>query len=146
MHSIKYAVVGKDGSQEWKIWAGFLYADDVCLKVSSEEDTRVIICGTLAWYQREHDDLDYMHNGFGRWLWEVGMVRNESVRGEPVGSYFTEREVKGIVDLASYDSYQESMVSGNGRACLREIGYKSRWWARFKHMCEQVGLREPVDL
>ena len=30
-------------------------------------------CGTLAWYQRECDDLEVIQNGFGRWLWEVGM-------------------------------------------------------------------------
>ena len=39
-------------------------------------------CGALAWYQRECDDLEVIENGFGRWLWEVGNVRNELVRGE----------------------------------------------------------------
>ena len=29
--------------QEWKSWARFLYADDVCLIASSEEDMRVIM-------------------------------------------------------------------------------------------------------
>ena len=42
MHGIKYAVVGKDGSQEWTSQAEFLYAD-VCLMESSEEDMRVIM-------------------------------------------------------------------------------------------------------
>ena len=41
---------------------------------------------------------------------------------------------------------EESMVSDIGRACLREIGYKSRWWERCNHMCEKLGLRELVDL
>ena len=38
-------------------------------------------CGALAWYQRECDDLEVIQNGFERWLWEVGNVRNELVRG-----------------------------------------------------------------
>ena len=32
--------------------------------------------GALAWYQCEFDDLDVIQNGFVRWLWEVGKVRN----------------------------------------------------------------------
>ena len=55
-------------------------------------------CGALAWYQRECDDLEVIQNGFGRWLWEVGNVRNELVRGESGWSSFAEREVKCIVD------------------------------------------------
>ena len=39
-------------------------------------------CGALAWYQRECDDFEVIQNRFGRWLWEVGKVRNELVRGE----------------------------------------------------------------
>ena len=39
-------------------------------------------CGALAWYQRECDNLEVIQNGFGRWLWEVGQVRNELVTGE----------------------------------------------------------------
>ena len=39
-------------------------------------------CGALVWYQRECDDLEVIQNGLGRWLWEVGKVRNELVRGE----------------------------------------------------------------
>ena len=42
-------------------------------------------CGALAWYQRECDDLEGIQNGFGRWLWEVGKVRNELVTGESDG-------------------------------------------------------------
>ena len=45
-------------------------------------------CGALAWYQRECDDLEVIQNGFGRWLWEVGNVRNELVRGESGWSSF----------------------------------------------------------
>ena len=37
------AVVRKDGVMEWKSQVGLLYADDVCLKASSEEDIKVIM-------------------------------------------------------------------------------------------------------
>ena len=37
-----------------------------------------------------------------------------------------EREMKWLVKIV----YKESMVTDIGRACLREIGYKSRWYAR----------------
>ena len=39
-------------------------------------------CGTLSWYQHQCDDLEVMQNGFDRWIWEVGKVRNDLVRGE----------------------------------------------------------------
>ena len=42
MHDIKHAVLGKDGSPEWKSHAGFPYTDDVCLMASSEQDMLVI--------------------------------------------------------------------------------------------------------
>ena len=42
--------------------------------------------------------------------------------------------------------YKESMVSDIGRACHRDIGYKSRWCTRFSHLCEKFGLMELVDL
>ena len=40
---------------------------------------------------------------------------------------------------------EESIVSDIGRACLMEIGYKSRWWARCKHVCEKFCLRKLVN-
>ena len=36
-------MVRKDGVMEWKSQAGLLYADDVCLMGSSEEDMKVIM-------------------------------------------------------------------------------------------------------
>ena len=39
-------------------------------------------CGALTWYQCEYAGLEVIQNGFGRWLWEVGKVPNELVRGE----------------------------------------------------------------
>ena len=69
-------------------------------------------CGALAWYQRECDDLEVIQNGFGRWLWEVGNVRNELVRGESGWSSFAEREVKCIVDWLLRIVYEESVSDG----------------------------------
>ena len=34
------------------------------------------------WYQHECDDLDIQQNGMGRWLCDIGNVRNELIRGE----------------------------------------------------------------
>ena len=60
-------------------------------------------CGALACYQRECDNLEVIQNGFGRWLWEVGKVRNELVRGESGCSSFMEGKVKCIVlQVVSY--------------------------------------------
>ena len=69
-------------------------------------------CGALAWYQHEWDDLEVIQNGFGRWLWEVGKVRNELVRGESGWSSFAEMEVKCIVDWPLRIVYEESLVFG----------------------------------
>ena len=41
-HGVKYAVVGKDGSLEWKTQSGFQCADDVCL-MATNEDLNVIM-------------------------------------------------------------------------------------------------------
>ena len=49
-------------------------------------------CGTLVWYQHECDDLETRQNGMGRWLCNVGNVRNELIRGETRWSTFEERE------------------------------------------------------
>ena len=38
------------------------------------------------------------------------------------------------------------MVSEIGRACLIEIGCKSRWWSRYRHICSRFGLLELVNL
>ena len=54
-------------------------------------------CGALPWYQPECNDLEAIQNGLGRWLWEVGKVRNELVRDESGWSPFAEREVKCMV-------------------------------------------------
>ena len=75
-------------------------------------------CGALTWYQHECIDLEVIQNGFGRWLWEVGNVRNELVRGESGWSSFAEREVKCIVDWMLRIVYEESLVSDIGKASL----------------------------
>ena len=33
--------------------------------------------------------------------------------------------------------YEESLVSDIGKACVMEVGYKARWWARCNHVCEK---------
>ena len=99
-------------------------------------------CRALAWYQRECDDLEVIQNGFARWLWEIGNVRNELVRGESGWSSFAEREVKCIVDWLLRIVYKERLVSDIGRGWI----YMSRWWARCNHICDKFGLWEMVNL
>ena len=41
---------------------------------------------------------------------------------------------------------EESLVSDIGRACLMEVGYKSRWWVRNNHVCDMFGMWEMVNL
>ena len=97
-------------------------------------------------WQRECDNLEVMQNGFGRWLWEVGNVRNELVRIESGWSSFVEREVKCVGDWLLRIVYEESLVSDIGRVCLMEVGYKYRWWARGNHVCDKFGLWELMNL
>ena len=47
-------------------------------------------CGALALYHRECDVLEVIQNGFVKWLWEVGKVRNELVRSESGWSSFVD--------------------------------------------------------
>ena len=54
--------------------------------------------------------------------------------------------MKCIVDWLLRIVYEESLVSDIGRACLMEVGYKSRWWARCNHVCDKFGLWELVNL
>ena len=101
-------------------------------------------CGALARYQRECDDLEVIQNEFCRWLWQVGKVRNELVRGESGWSSFAEREGKGLVDWLVRIVYEESLLSDIGKSCQLEIEYMSRWWARCNHepVCEKFSLWE----
>ena len=64
------------------------------------------------------------------------------MRGDCGWSSFVEREVKWIVHWLRRIVYEESLVSDNGRACLREVGYKSRCI----HVCDKFGLWELVNL
>ena len=36
--------------------------------------------------------------------------------------------------------FEENLVSEIGRACLIELGCKSRWWSRCRHICSKFGL------
>ena len=71
---------------------------------------------------------------------------DELVRGESGWSSFAEREVKCIVDWLLKIVYEESLVYDIGRACLMEVGYTSRWWARRNHVCDKFGLWKLVNL
>ena len=76
----------------------------------------------------------------------MGNVRNELIRGETGWSTFEEREAKAMVKWMLNVVFEENMVSEIGRACLNEIGCKSRWWSRCRHICRRSGLLEFVNL
>ena len=42
--------------------------------------------------------------------------------------------------------FEDNLMSEIGRACLIETGCKSRWWARWRHICTKFGLMELVNL
>ena len=68
------------------------------------------------------------------------------MRGESGFNSFSEREVKCIVNSLPMIVYEESLVSDIGRACLTDVGYKSKWWAICNHVCEKFGLWDLVNL
>ena len=104
-------------------------------------------CGALAWYQTECDDLEVKQNDMGRWLWtECRHVRNELIRGETGWSTFEEREAKAMSDWAVRLVFEENKISEIGRACLIEIGARSRWWCRMRYICNKFGLNELMNL
>ena len=63
----------------------------------------------------------------GRWLFDVGNVRNDLIRRDTSWSSFEEREAKAMVKWMLKVVVEEHLVSEIGRSCLIEIGYKSRW-------------------
>ena len=69
-------------------------------------------------------------------------VKNELIRGETGWSYFKDREAKKMASCLLRIVFSENQMSDLGRACLLEIGCKSGWWARCRHICNTFGLEE----
>ena len=76
----------------------------------------------------------------------LGYVRNELIRGETGWKTFEEREAKATVKWMLRVVFDENMVSEIGSACLIEVGCKSRWWSRCRHICSKSGLLELGNL
>ena len=74
-----------------------------------------------------------------RWLWDVGNVRNELIRGETGWSPYKEREAKAMAKWMLRVVFEENLMSEIGRACLGKMGCKSRWWALCMHICSTFG-------
>ena len=68
------------------------------------------------------------------------------MRGKSGWSSFAEREVKCIVDWLLRIVYEASLVSDIRRACMMEVGYNYRWWARCNPVCDKFGPWELVNL
>ena len=56
------------------------------------------------------------------------------------------REAKAMVKWMLKVVFEEKLVSEIGRACLIELGCKSKWWSRCGHLCGKFGLFELVNL
>ena len=82
----------------------------------------------------------------GRWLWDVGNVRNELIIEERQDVVLLKREAKSMVKWMLKVVFEENLVSEIGRACLIELGCKSRWWSQCRHICSKFGLFELVNL
>ena len=89
-------------------------------------------CGVLAWYQHECDDLEVRQNGMDRWLWDVGNVRNEQIRGETGWSTFEEREF-GLLELVNLSCLREVSVNGMENHGMNVDG---EGWK--KYICERI--------
>ena len=42
--------------------------------------------------------------------------------------------------------FDVSVVAEIGRACLVEMGARSRWWARMRHLCHKFGMEDLLNL
>ena len=79
VYGVRYAVEGKDGPMECKNQPGLLYADDVCLMASSEEDMKVIkekvnACVTVNGLKvnEKKSNVVYINGKVGRRGWLMG--------------------------------------------------------------------------
>ena len=62
--------------------------------------------------------------------------------GETGRSTFKEREAKSKIKWLMRVAFSEAVVAEIGRACLLEVGLKSKWWKRVKYLCEKTELCE----
>ncbi|ELU05939.1 hypothetical protein CAPTEDRAFT_185937 [Capitella teleta] len=78
--------------------------------------------------------------GVGISYWLERTVRNAAVHGESGWSSFWEREVKAKVAFVVRVLEEDGLVARVGRACLMEIGVKSKWWKKIGKMTEELGV------
>ena len=101
--------------------------------------------GAVVWTQSECDALERMQSDMGRWIWRAETsVRNACIRGETGWSTFAEREAKAKMSYMSKVVFGNGNVSEIGRACVMELGCKSRWWRRVAFICGKYGM-ESMD-
>ena len=97
--------------------------------------------GALAGELKQVNVMDKMQNEMGRWLWRSGRnVSNALVRGETGWSSFKEREAKVKLDWMRRVIFENGIVSRIGRACVAELGTKSKWWRRVDEIANMIGL------
>ena len=95
--------------------------------------------GALVWLQSEYNALETKQNEMGRWIWDVGNVRNELVRGESGWSTFEEREAKAMMNCFVRMIFYKNIVADIGVSCLLELGGASKWWRRLQGRSQDLG-------
>ncbi|ELU12139.1 hypothetical protein CAPTEDRAFT_202238, partial [Capitella teleta] len=97
--------------------------------------------GALVWNENVRKNVERMQNEYGRWMWRLERtVRNAAVHGESGWSSFWEREVKAKVAFVVRVLEEDGLVARVGRACLMEIGVRSKWWKKIGKMTEELGV------
>ncbi|ELU08790.1 hypothetical protein CAPTEDRAFT_193247, partial [Capitella teleta] len=95
----------------------------------------------LVWNENVRKNVERMQNEYGRWMWRLERtVRNAAVQGESGWSSFWEREVKAKVAFVVRVLEEDGLVARVGRACLMEIGVRSKWWKKIGKMTEELGV------
>ncbi|ELU04660.1 hypothetical protein CAPTEDRAFT_198113 [Capitella teleta] len=101
----------------------------------------------LVWNENVRKNVERMQNEYGRWMWRLERtVRNAAVHGESGWSLFWEREVKAKVAFVVRVLEEDGLVARVGRACLMEIGVRSKWWKKIGKMTEELGVDVLLNL
>ncbi|ELU15191.1 hypothetical protein CAPTEDRAFT_219443 [Capitella teleta] len=82
------------------------------------------------------------YHQYGPWMWRLETqertVSNVAVHGESGWSSFWESEVKAKVAFVVRVLKEDGLVARVGRACLMEIGLRSKWWKKIGKMTEEL--------
>ena len=69
---------------------------------------------------------------------DVVNFKNELIRGETGWSTFKDREANAMASWLLKIVFSENQMTDLGRPGLLEIVCKSGWWARYRHICNNL--------